>query len=384
MWGLSSLFLATWQFFTTLGLLSVLAAGVFASLWVLLFCKWQWKRQQKEAWLGVYRFWVRFFALALTLCFSVSIPLIIQVGTVWPSLLMKVVAVLGPLLSLAVLLAFVTKLVFLNIMLYQQNRVANWLHNMAILWACLGFSAVLYIILVIVSWMSEPQGTEVINGITQVEDWYAILTQPQILWRFLGFVVSAFAIQGFLMMGISAWQALQRPLNQTENLSFKVGLGAALFAAVLGSLIYIYGAFFEPELMVAYQLPDLSLVTVLRVVLVLLLLMVLWTSVRVFAYKREPARMSAIGLRLYSGLTFGAALWVFVSLLLAAQQELPALVGEAIFIVEVFRDPGFWPLVFSTLAYLALFIALLYGFVQMLYHAARFGVVPVRKIRRTA
>ena len=33
---------------------------------------------------------------------------------------------------------------------------------------------------------------------------------------------------------------------------------------------------------------------------------------------------------------------------------------------------------------LALFIALLLGFLQMLYHAARFGVVPVRKIRRTA
>ena len=89
-------------------------------------------------------------------------------------------------------------------------------------------------------------------------------------------------------------------------------------------------------------------------------------------------------LRLYSWLTFSAAILVFIGFLLPAQDDLPALVGEAIFIVDVFRDPGFWPLAFSTFVYLALFIALLLGFLQMLYHAARFGVVPVRKIRRTA
>ena len=384
MWGLSSLFLATWQFFTTLGLLFVLAGGVFASLWILLFCKLQWRRTQQEAWIGVYRFWVRFFALALTLCFSVSIPLLIQVGTVWPTLLMKLVAVVGPILSLLVLLAFVTKLVFLNIMLYQQNRVSNWVHNGAILCACLGFTAVLYLILILISWANEPVGTEILNGLHQVRDWPSILLQPQIIWRGVKFLSFGLAIQAFLMMGISAWQGIKRPLNASENLSFKVGAGAGFLALCLGLGLLLWAYFYSPELWQSYELPKHWLVNVLRMFVWFMLALMLWAAFWVFVLKRDVMRMSKKTLRLYSWFTFSAATLVFIAMLLWVQDDLPALVGETILVLEVFRDPGFWPLAFSTFAYLALFSALLFGFLQMLYHAARFGVVPVRKIRRTA
>ena len=384
MWGLSSLFLATWQFFVTFGLLNVLACGVFAALWILLICKWQWRRTGNEAWLGVYRFWVRFFALSVTLCFSVSIPLLIQVGTVWPTLLMKVVAVVGPILSLVVLLAFVSKLVFLNIMLYQMNLVSNWLHNTAILCAGLSFSAVLYLIFVVVSWVHEPLGTVVVNGIHHVVDWQSILIQPEIIWRAVGFVAAGLAIQAFLMMGISAWQGLRRPLNAMENLTFKIGTGAGLLALVLGLVLMLWNYVDETQIGHFYHFPDHWAIMLFKLCLSLMTIFLLWASWWGFYLKKDAARMPKSLLRLYSWLTFSAAILVFIGFLLLAQDDLPALVGEAIFIVDVFRDPGFWPLAFSTFVYLALFIALLLGFLQMLYHAARFGVVPVRKIRRTA
>lgn len=384
MWGLSSLFLATWQFFVTLSLLAVLASGAFASLWILFVCKYQWKRTGKEAWNGVYRFWVRFFALLLTLCFSVSIPLLIQVGTVWPTLLMKVVGVVGPLLSLAVLLAFVTKLVFLNIMLYQQSRVANWVHNASILSASLGFSGVLYLILVIVAWMSDPQGSISLNGITQVTAWSALLSHAQIPWRWGAFIVGAFTVQGFLMMGISAWQTHIRPLNQVENLSFKVGAGSALAGLIGAAILYIYKQISHADQLGFFAFPEHWLVTVLKYLVVCQVILILWASLWSFKLKRSAARMPRWLLRSYSYFTFLPSIGLFAGFVIAAQYGLPALVGETILISEVFRDPGFWPLAFSTLAYLALFIALLFGFINMLYYAARFGVVPVRKIRRTA
>ncbi|MDO5678694.1 MAG: cytochrome ubiquinol oxidase subunit I [Pelistega sp.] len=384
MWGLSSLFLATWQFFTTFGLLNVLACGVFAALWILLICKWQWRRTGNEAWLGVYRFWVRFFALSVTLCFSVSIPLLIQVGTVWPTLLMKVVAVVGPILSLVVLLAFVSKLVFLNIMLYQMNRVPNCLHNLAILCAGLSFSAVFYLIFIVVAWVHEPIGTVVLNGIHQVVDWPSILMQPQIIWRAVGSACAGFAIQAFLMMGISAWQGLRRPLNAMENLSFKIGAGAGLCALLLGLLLLMWESLFSTQIGHFYAFAEHGILIIFKLFLFLSSGLLLWAGFWSFYLKKEAVRMPKFVLRLYSWFTFSAAILVFIGFLLFAQDDLPALVGETIFIADVFRDPGFWPLAFSTLAYLSLFIALLFGFLQMLYHAARFGVVPVRKIRRTA
>ena len=90
------LWLSQIQFFVSLGFMSLFLVTELGLAWVLLFFKVQALRTGDAAWTAAYRFWVRVFALAFILTFASSMPVLIQFGSLWPSLMDKVGEVAGP------------------------------------------------------------------------------------------------------------------------------------------------------------------------------------------------------------------------------------------------------------------------------------------------
>ncbi len=374
---ISPLLLAEWQFFGSLGFLSVFVAVLFASGWMLLFLKLAWHRTGQEAWIGVYRYWVRVFALAMVVSVAVTIPLLIQVGTLWPALLMKIAGVAGPLACLAVLLAFACKLIFLNGMLYHKGKMKEGWHTASVLMSALGVTAIIYLMLALQSWMNAPQGTLKTESNMVVYDWTAILLHHEIAWRLLLVFAGSGLCLGFMMMGVSAWQALKRPLSQAENLSFRIGLVMALFG--LGCAV-LPEFFVQDKLFVPFVNTGWSKVWWGVILLLGLMMSVMaGSSFYLWFKKREIGKTPVFFQKWCSWMTFSGWLLVLLTGALTYFRNSPFIVQGEIALQEVFRHLSAYALVLSSLAYLAVYLAIAASFIQMFYQAARYGVVPVRK-----
>src|SRR5690606_7403971 len=88
--------------------------------------------------IGAYRFWVRIFALAFILSFAASLPVLIQLGSLWPGLMGKIGDVAGPLLAAGILSVFVFKSCFLGAMLFGERRLVPKVHALVVCMVALG------------------------------------------------------------------------------------------------------------------------------------------------------------------------------------------------------------------------------------------------------
>jgi cytochrome d ubiquinol oxidase subunit I len=84
-------------------------------------------------------------------------------------------------------------------------------------------------ILVLNSWMHTPQGYEMIDGVAHATDWYAIIFNPSMPYRFAHMVLASFLTVSFLIAGVSAFRWLIG--GRTEGV--RVALKTAVFAAAL-------------------------------------------------------------------------------------------------------------------------------------------------------
>src|SRR5690554_2020261 len=103
----SALWFSQLQFFGSLGFMAVFFAISLGLSWVLFFLRLRAMGERHLLWLPVYRFWVRVFALAFLVSFASSMPVLIQLGSLWSGLLPKIQAISSPVLAVTLLGALV-------------------------------------------------------------------------------------------------------------------------------------------------------------------------------------------------------------------------------------------------------------------------------------
>ncbi len=197
--------------------------------WVLLFFKIRYTQTGQERWMEAYRFWVKIFALSFALGVVSGITMSFQFGTNWPGFMEKVGNIAGPLLAYEIMTAFFLEAVFLGIMLFGFSRVPNWLHTTATFLVAFGTMMSAFWIIVLNSWMHTPQGFEMIDGVAHATDWWAIIFNPSMPYRFAHMVLASFLTVSFLIAGISAF----RWLIGGRTAGVRVALKTAVYAAAL-------------------------------------------------------------------------------------------------------------------------------------------------------
>lgn len=197
--------------------------------WVLLYFKVRYNWSKQERWMEAYRFWVKIFALSFAMGVVSGITMSFQFGTNWPGFMEKVGNIAGPLLAYEIMTAFFLEAVFLGIMLFGVSRVPNWLHTTATFLVAFGTMMSAFWIIVLNSWMHTPQGYEMIDGVAHATDWYAIIFNPSMPYRFAHMVLASFLTVSFLIAGVSAFRWLIG--GRTEGV--RVALKTAVFAAAL-------------------------------------------------------------------------------------------------------------------------------------------------------
>jgi cytochrome d ubiquinol oxidase subunit I len=350
--------------------------------------------------------------------------------------------VAGPLLAFGLTTFFVTKSLFMGVVLFGQRRVSAKAHFFAVLMVALGLTATLFWPVVLHTWAQAPVGAGLIDGRYQVYEWNEIILTPFVLWRSIGFVAGAFLFAGLLLLGVTAWQALRRPLDEGERLSFRTGLVISVCALVLywaafdgnarmvaryqpavaaaqvgvwqssaapswvwlglpnlqqGSIEVFWASELNPQRWLGKQAdgnlagldlasellpPVVLLFWLLRAALLagvfasVLLVVTLLVGLRQgFEPSRQPQWLLRV--QVWAG-SLGAFTWLF-SWNLSDLGRSPYLVWGTLL-----QQDALAPVAPATLAWVlagavATYAVMLTGFIQMLWHAARFGVVPVRK-----
>jgi len=444
---LPPLLLGRVQFTVCLGFLAFFVALGLALSWLLLYFKLKARFSGNAGWTAAYRFWVRIFALAFVLTLAAAVPVLVQLGTIWSGLMDRIGNVAGPLLGFAVLSVFALKSCFLGVMLFGQRRVPEWVHTLAVFMVALGQLVAVFFVLALVSWMQTPDGAVALDGRYQVFDWMAVLINPSLkLTVGINLLLAALTVC-FMIMGITAWQALRRPLDDGERLGFRAALVIACLAIVAlapaglkaGQMIAHYqpakaaaaAAFWHdgdsPDL-VLFAWPDAETGSNLASVSItgaaerwlgrnvngkllalenfsgmqppvaitfwsLRIMVVMWALMFVAAWvtllrlrKRglDPAVLSRGWLRVLSALTFSGGIVLLAGWVLTLAGLQPFIVNGAVTQTEVLGAATGRGLMYGTVGYILLYGLLLWAFVSMLFHAARYGVVPVRKFARAA
>ena len=149
--------------------------------WVLLFFRVQYTRTKDERWMEAYGFWVKVFALSFAMGVVSGITMSFQFGTNWPGFMETVGNVAGPLLAYEVMTAFFLEAVFLGIMCFESQF--RQLHTLATFLVAFGTSMSAFWIIVL-NCGYTPQGFEMIDGVAHATDWWAIIFNPSMPYRF--------------------------------------------------------------------------------------------------------------------------------------------------------------------------------------------------------
>ena len=439
---ISALFLARVQFALSLNMHVLFAALAMALGWILCVFRFRAWKAPDSGWTNAYRFWVRIFALSFFLALATALPVLVEFGTLWPELIERTGNVAGPLLAFGLATFFVTKSLFMGVVLFGQRRVSAKAHFFAVLMVALGLTFTLFWAVVLHTWAQAPVGAGLIDGRYQVYEWNEIILTPFVLWRSVGFVAGAFLFAGLLLLGVTAWQASRRPLDDGERLSFRTGLlvsacalmlywaafdgnarmvaryQPAVAAAQLGvwqssappswvwlgspnlpqrSTEVFWASEFNPQRWLGKQAdasvaglnltgellpPVVLLFWLLRAALlagVLASVLILLTLLVGFRQGFEPSRQPPWLLRVqvWAG-GLGALTWLF-NWNLSDLGRSPYLVWGTLLQQDALGDVAPVTLAWVLAGAVATYAVMLTGFIQMLWHAARFGVVPVRK-----
>jgi len=195
-----------------------------ALAWVLLFFKLRYNKTGDDAWLRVYRFWVRIFALTFAIGVVSGITMSFQFGTNWPGFMEKVGNVAGPLLGYEVITAFFLEASFLSIMLFGMGRVSNRVHTIATVLVAIGTSMSAFWILALNSWMQTPQGYEVIDGVVHVTSWMEVIFNPSFPYRLMHMLLASGLTAAFLVIGISAYRILKGDAKSSAKKALNTGI----------------------------------------------------------------------------------------------------------------------------------------------------------------
>ncbi|MGH6912969.1 MAG: cytochrome ubiquinol oxidase subunit I, partial [Geminicoccales bacterium] len=229
-----AILLARIQFAFTMAFHIVLPAFTIglASYLAVLEGLWLWRRQ--DAYLRLFKFWSKIFAVAFGMGVVSGIVMTYQFGSNWSAFSDKAGPVVGPLMAYEVLSAFFLEAGFLGVMLFGLDRVGKGLHFTATLAVAAGTLLSAFWILAANSWMQTPAG-HALNEAGQFvpEDWWAIIFSPSFPYRLVHMVLAAYLTTALAVGAVGAWHLLRDRTDEAARIMFSMAMWMAALVAPL-------------------------------------------------------------------------------------------------------------------------------------------------------
>ena len=154
--------------------------------------------------------------------------------------------------------AFFIEAIFLGLYLYSWDKLspkAHWLCTIPIAAASLASA---FFIISVNSWMNQPTGFDVVNGVAaNVKPWAAMLTNAALPYEFTHGALAAYVAVGLAVAGVYAFAMLRGDRSEYNKKAIVLGLGlVAVFAplqVVTGDLSARQLAHGQPEKFAAME-----------------------------------------------------------------------------------------------------------------------------------
>jgi len=211
-----------------------------------------WHRRGQAA----YRRLTRFFGTLLVINIAVGVVTGLvqefQFGMNWSAYSRLVGDVFGAPLAMEGLAAFFLEATFLGVWIFGWDRLPRRIH-LASIWAvAIGASLSAAFIMAANSWMQHPVGytTDASTGKPQLDDIWAVMTNPVFLWGYTHVLLAALATAAVVMLAVSAWQLRKGKHTEVFARSAKLSLAVLaptmLLAMFVGSELGVVEARYQP------------------------------------------------------------------------------------------------------------------------------------------
>jgi cytochrome bd ubiquinol oxidase subunit I len=242
--------LARWQFaFTTINhFLFVPVTIGLAFLTALLQTAWY--LCKRDEYLRLTRFFGTLLVINVAIGVVTGIVQEFEFGMNWGAYSRLVGNIFGAPLAMEGLAAFFLESTFLGLWLFGWDKLPRRIHLLTI-WL-VSFGAVLSAAFIMAanSWMQHPVGYVMVNGKPQLNDIWALLTNPVFVWGYAKVLLASLVTGAAVMLAVSAWQlrhgGAQEVFTRSARLALLVLVPAILFTMLVGDELGVIEAKYQP------------------------------------------------------------------------------------------------------------------------------------------
>jgi len=205
-------------------------------------------RTRDEEYKRMAKFWGKLFVINFALGVVTGITLEFQFGTNWSRYSKYVGDIFGSLLAIEATLAFFLESTFIGVWIFGWNKLSPKAHAACIWLVAAASNISAYWILVANSWMQHPVGYVIRNQRAELNDFWAVISQPYAVWMFVHVISAAYILASFFVLGISSYHLLRGRDVSLFKRSFKI---AATFAVIFALAEIVIGDFHGKEMVKA-------------------------------------------------------------------------------------------------------------------------------------
>lgn len=182
------------------------------------------------------RFWGQIYIVNYALGIVVGILLEFQFGLHWSGLMTFAGDVFGAPLAIETLVAFFLESTFLALWIFGWGRLNRWVHT-GLFWlvTITGYLSAFWV-MVANGFLQEPVGHVIEDGVAKIEDFGALLTNPQTIGALAHIVPVCLLTASVVMVGICSWHFLR---NTPDLDFFRRSLRIAVITGALASMMVI-------------------------------------------------------------------------------------------------------------------------------------------------
>ncbi|MFZ5909337.1 MAG: cytochrome ubiquinol oxidase subunit I [Chloroflexota bacterium] len=246
---MDALALARWQFaITTIFHFFFVPLTLGLSIFVALL-ETKYVRSGDEMYKKMAKFWGTIFLINFAMGVVTGIVQEFQFGLNWSEYSRFMGDIFGAPLAIEALLAFYMESTFIGVWVFGWDKLSKKAHLTAAWLFAIGSNISALWILIANSFMQNPVGYGVEGGRAVMQDFFALLTNPNAWFQFPHVLSAGIAMAGFVVMGFSAWHLLRKHDVTLFRPSFR---WAAVYA-LIGSLLVGVIGHFQGQFLVEHQ-----------------------------------------------------------------------------------------------------------------------------------
>jgi len=242
--------LARWQFgFVTVNHFFFVPVTIgLAFLTALLQTAWY--RNKQPEYLQLTRFFGTLLVINIAVGVVTGIVQEFMFGMNWSAYSRLVGNIFGAPLAMEGLLAFFLESTFLGLWLFGWDKLSRRVHLLTIWLVSLGTVLSAAFIMAANSWMQHPVGYVMVHGKPQLNDIWAVLTNPVFLWGYTHVLLASLVTGSLIMLAVSAWQLRHGrdpdTFTRSARMSLAVLVPAIILAMFVGSELGVVEATYQP------------------------------------------------------------------------------------------------------------------------------------------